>query len=201
MGSNFCRSVEVNTSTRPDNIYEPENVESVWYDVCREGDLVKLLAVIPYLTNHSLIALILLCCGCDRNAKNKYGLTPVQETTDDTIRTYFTLNSTIIESLCKPFWTKLEDDSFAPNNRFIMGHLNIDEVQDAKKMMEAYRAVGLEKMYVTAEVSSMQGEWPFVTILFAIANRDGVRRYEWLNGSRSIQGEGELLVDLDSRSR
>ncbi|CAF4728431.1 unnamed protein product, partial [Rotaria socialis] len=39
MGSNFCRSAEVNTSTRPDNIYEPENVESVWYDVCREGDL------------------------------------------------------------------------------------------------------------------------------------------------------------------
>ena len=32
---------------------------------------------------------------------------------------------------------------------------------------------------------------------FYVANSNGVRKYSWINGSRSIQGEGELIVALD----
>lgn len=32
---------------------------------------------------------------------------------------------------------------------------------------------------------------------FYVANRNGIRRYPWTNGSRKIIGEGELLMDLD----
>ena len=34
---------------------------------------------------------------------------------------------------------------------------------------------------------------------FYVANRNGIRRYPWPNGSRRIVGEGELLMDLDPR--
>jgi glucose/arabinose dehydrogenase len=32
---------------------------------------------------------------------------------------------------------------------------------------------------------------------FYVSNRNGIRRYAWVNGTRKIIGEGELLVDLD----
>ena len=32
---------------------------------------------------------------------------------------------------------------------------------------------------------------------FYVANRNSIRRYLWINGSRNVQGEGELIMNID----
>lgn len=175
MGSNNSRNVQVRKNSDRLRIYEPKSGVSRWYEACQEGNYSKLIVLLPFLTydqlnrmesngstclhvacyrSHKEIALALLICGCDRNAKNKYGLTPLQETTDDEIRQYFTYDIRALRSASGVLYTNLTDDSFAPCNKYIIGHVSIDHVYDAKEMVKAYRTTGI-KIYTLTGMQSM----------------------------------------------
>jgi hypothetical protein len=104
--------------------------------------------------NHDKIVLILLICGCDRNIKNKHGFTPLEETTSDKIRMMFSFDREELQSLTGTLYSPLKDDMFTPNNKFIMGHVSLDHVYDAKEMVKAYRSTGFKKMYMTKEITT-----------------------------------------------
>jgi hypothetical protein len=104
--------------------------------------------------NHFNIALILVSCGCDRNVKNKFGLTPLEETTCEKIRSLFSYDRTFLNSLCNTLYSALESDDYAPNNKFLMGHVSVDNVYEAKEMVKAYRSTGIKKMYMIKQVTT-----------------------------------------------
>lgn len=175
MGCRASQNVKVQKNNDHFKVYDPRSGLSRWYEVCREGDATKLIKLLPFLTydqlnrtevngstslhvachrNHKIIVLVLLVCGCNRNKKNKLGLTPLEETKSDEIRSYFSWNSAMLLSLTDTIYKPLEDDIFAPNNKFIMGHVSLDHVYDAKEMIKMYRTVSV-KMYTLLNMQSM----------------------------------------------
>ena len=175
MGCNCTRNVQVRKNNDRIRIYEPGRGVSQWYEACQEGSYSKLIVLLPFLTydqlnrkepngstclhvacyrSHKEIVLALLICGCDRNAKNKYGLTPLEETTIDEIRQFFTYDTRALRSASGVLYKNLTDDDFAPCNKYIIGHVSIGYVYDAKEMIKAYRTTGI-KIYTLTGLQSM----------------------------------------------
>lgn len=169
-----CVNTKVSQNKDRYKIYEPRYGLSSWYQACRDGDQLKLQEQLPFLTfdqlnriepngstclhvacyeDHVIIVFMLLMCGCDRNIKNKYGLIPLQEAKSDKVRELFTADKETFRSLSKTLYTGLDDDMFAPNNKYILGHASINDVYDAKQMMKAYRKTGLQQYYAIHEIT------------------------------------------------
>jgi hypothetical protein len=174
MGCSCSRNVKVRPNKDRFRLCEPIKGLSMWYKACRDGDDTELTKQLPFLTydqlnriepngstclhvacyrNHYSIVLILLICGYDRNIKNKYGLTPLEETTNDEIRELFTYDEDVLQSVSGTLYSSLKDDMFTPNNKFIMGHVSLEYVYDAKEMIKAYRSIGLQKMFMTFQIN------------------------------------------------
>lgn len=174
MGCGSSNTVKVRPNEERFKLYEPKHGVSLWYSKCREGNIASLLVLLPFLTydqlnrieengstclhvacyrNHRDIVIILLICGCDRDIKNRFGLTPLEETTSDEIRNLFSYDQETLQKMSSILYSDLRDDVFTPYNKFIIGHVSIDHVYDAKEMMKAYRTTGITKLYMMQDIT------------------------------------------------